>query len=74
MGDEMQPRTQAEGKSLDVVQRAVISVLVGVVLGLFAAVLALYVATSGLHDLAHSDNVGLWIMSGVLGLLTAGGS
>ena len=72
MGDEMTSRDPEEGKSLDLVQRVIISVFIGVVVGMFAAVLALYIATSGQTDLARSDVIGLWIMTGVLGLITSG--
>ena len=60
-----------EARSLDLVQRTVISALVGVVFGTFAAVLAAYLAIRGDQDLPHFSVVGLWIMSGVLGLVTA---
>ncbi|WP_344803087.1 hypothetical protein [Microlunatus ginsengisoli] len=72
MGDEMTSRNPEESKSLDLVQRVIISVFVGVVVGLFAGVLAVYIATGGQTDLARSDVVGLWIMTGVLGLITSG--
>jgi H+/Cl- antiporter ClcA len=65
-------RKQREQRSLDVVQRAIISALVGVVFGLFAVVLALYLVLGAKQDLAHGDIVGLWVMTGVLGLVTAG--
>ena len=65
-------RRQHGKRSLDVVQRAIISALVGVVFGLFAVVLALYLVFSAKQDLAHGDIVGLWVMTGVLGLVTAG--
>lgn len=64
-------RRQREKQSLDVVQRAVISVLIGVVFGLFAAVLAAYLLVYGSRDLASGDVIGLWVMTGVVGLLTA---
>jgi ABC-type thiamin/hydroxymethylpyrimidine transport system permease subunit len=68
-----QPLTprQREKQSLDVVQRAVISALIGVVFGLFAAVLAAYLVVYGSLDLAPGDVIGLWVMTGVVGLLTA---
>jgi|tagenome__1003787_1003787.scaffolds.fasta_scaffold20391974_1 hypothetical protein len=66
-------RQQHDEHRLDVVQRTIVSTLVGVVFGSFAAVLALYLAISGDKDLAHGDVVGLWVMSGVLGLATAAG-
>ena len=64
-------RREHEERSLDLVQRMIISVLVGVVFGTFAAVLAAYLAIRGDQDLPHFSVVGLWIMSGVLGLVTA---
>jgi cytochrome bd-type quinol oxidase subunit 2 len=62
---------EAHERSLDFVQRAVVSVLVGVVFGSFSAVLAAYLAIRGDQDLPHFSVVGLWIISGVLGLVTA---
>jgi CHASE2 domain-containing sensor protein len=72
MADEMTPRTEAEGKSLDRVQRVLASVLIIFVMGLISAVLALYLVLGGKDGLAHSDVVGLWVMTGVIGLLSAG--
>jgi hypothetical protein len=72
MSDEMTARSAEEGQSLDLVQRVVISALVAVVMGLFSGVLALYLAARGAQDLARGDVIGLWLMTGVLGLLTAG--
>jgi cation transporter-like permease len=62
---------QHEARSLDLVQRMIISVLIAVVFGTFAGVLAAYLAIRGDQDLPHFSVVGLWIMSGVLGLVTA---
>jgi hypothetical protein len=64
-------RREQEARSLDVVQRIVISVLVAVVFGTFAAVLAAYLAIAGDRDLPRSSVIGLWIMTGVMGLGTA---
>ena len=70
MGDEMTSRNPEVGKSLDLVQRVIISVFIGVVVGMFAGVLALYIATSGQTDLARSDVIGLWVMTaGMLGTI-----
>jgi ABC-type Fe3+-siderophore transport system permease subunit len=41
------------------------------VFGSFAASLAAYLAVYGDRDLDRSSVIGLWIMSGVMGLLTA---
>ena len=64
-------RKEQEARSLDLVQRVIISALVGVVFGTFAAVLAVYLAIRGDQDLPSFSVTGLWIMSGVLGLVTA---
>ena len=60
-----------EKRSLDLVQRVIISALVGVVFGSFAASLAAYLAVYGDQDLPPASVTGLWIMTGVMGLLTA---
>ena len=64
-------RTEHEVRSLDLVQRVVISVLVAVVFGTFAAVLAAYLAIAGDRDFPPTSVIGLWIMTGVMGLATA---
>ena len=71
-----QPRSRLtskehEKRSLDLVQRVIISALVGVVFGSFAASLAAYLAVYGDRDLPPASVTGLWIMTGVMGLLTA---
>jgi len=60
-----------EAASLDVTQRAIVSALLGIVFGTFSAVLAAYLAVRGDQDLPHFSVVGLWIMTGVMGLATA---
>ena len=67
--DEHEVRNDAE-RSLDLTQRVILSMLVGVVFGTFSAVLAAYLAIRGDQDLPHFSVVGLWIMSGVIGLVT----
>jgi hypothetical protein len=62
---------QREAKSLDLTQRVILSVIVAVVFGTFSAVLAAYLAVRGDQDLPHFSVVGLWIMSGVMGVATA---
>jgi hypothetical protein len=61
-------RREHEERSLDLVQRVVISALVAVVFGTFAAVLAAYLAIAGDRDLPPTSVTGLWIMTGVMGL------
>lgn len=72
MTDEMTPRTEAEAVSLDRVQRILASVLIVFVMGIISAVLAAYLVFSGRHHMAHSDVVGLWGLTGVIGLLSTG--
>lgn len=64
-------RREHEARSLDLVQRVIISALVAIVFGTFSAVLAAYLAIRGDQDLPQASVTGLWIMSGVLGLATA---
>jgi len=64
-------RRESEARSLDLVQRIIISALVAVVFGTFSAVLAAYLAIRGDQDLPRSSVIGLWVMTGVLGLATA---
>jgi hypothetical protein len=71
MADEMQPRSEAEGKSLARVQRVLASILIIFVMGLISAVLALYLVLGGQAGLRHSDVIGLWIMTGVIGVISA---
>ncbi len=60
---------EAEEKSLDLVQRMVISALCVVVLGAPTFALGAYSAFS--TAISPSDSVGLWVMCGVVGLLAA---
>ena len=60
-----------EARSLDLVQRIIISALVAMVFGTFSAVLAAYLVIRGNQDLPPSIVTGLWVMTGVLGLATA---
>jgi hypothetical protein len=60
-----------EARSLDLVQRMIISALVAIVFGTFSAVLAAYLVIRGDQDLPSFSVTGLWVMTGVLGLGTA---
>ncbi len=64
-------RAEEEARSLDTVQRVIISALLGVVFGSLAAVLGAYLALAGERDLARGDVLGLWVMTGVVGVVTA---
>jgi len=59
-----------EEVSLDLVQRVIISVLVIVVVGSISAVLAAYI-TFNQANMNRVDVIGLWVMTGVIGLATA---
>lgn len=71
MGDQAETDSEDEGRSLDLVQRMVVSLLVSGVIALPASVLALYVVTRGRFELPYDSVIGLWIMSGVIGLAGA---
>jgi hypothetical protein len=60
---------ESEERSLDLVQRVVISALCIVVFGAPTFALAAYSAFS--TAIGHSDAIGLWVMSGLVGLLAA---
>jgi hypothetical protein len=60
---------EAEEKSLDLVQRMVISALCVVVFGGPTVALGAYSAVS--TAINRSDAIGLWVMCGVVGLLAA---
>jgi hypothetical protein len=64
-------RKEDAERSLDLVQRVIVSALVAIVFGTFSAVLAAYLAIRGDQDLPQRSVTGLWIMTGVLGLATA---
>jgi hypothetical protein len=64
---------EREDHSLDLVQRVIMSALLGVVFGSLSAVLALYLVLRGETDLPRVSVVGLWVMTGLFGLATAAG-
>lgn len=61
----------AEEQSLDFVQRLIASSAIGIFVGSLAIVLAAYLAVSGVHDLPRDSVIGLWVMTGVIGVATA---
>ena len=61
---------ESEDRSLDLVQRMIISALIIVVFGLFAGALAAYLAFYP-EESDRGSTIGLWVMSGVFGLVTA---
>jgi hypothetical protein len=62
-------RQQSEERSLDLVQRMIISALILVVLGTVAVVLAAYLIARPAEFL-RGDRIGLWVMTGFIGLVT----
>jgi hypothetical protein len=67
--DPEQLEQEEDERSLDLVQRLVTSALAITVGGAISLVLALYTALGS--DLDRVSHIGLWIMCGVTGLLTA---
>jgi hypothetical protein len=61
---------QEEERSLDLVQRMVVSALAVVVGGAISAGIAAYIASSP-ADLDRASVIGLWVFVGIAGLLTA---
>jgi hypothetical protein len=64
-------RREREARSLDLVQRVIVSGLAAIVFGTFSAVLAAYLVVRGDQDLPPVSVIGLWIMTGAMGLATA---
>jgi hypothetical protein len=58
-------------RSLDFVQRLIASSAIGAFIGSLSIVLAAYLAVSGVHDLPRDSVIGLWVMVGVIGVVTA---
>ena len=71
MGDERRPPSEDEAHSLDLVQRLLVSFLVGGVVGMVSVVLAIYVVTTARTQLPPDSVIGLWVMCGVVGLADA---
>jgi hypothetical protein len=65
-----QVEQQEEERSLDLVQRMVVSALAIVVGGAISAGLTAYITTNP-ADLGEGSIVGLWVFAGIAGLLTA---
>jgi hypothetical protein len=61
---------QEEERSLDLVQRMVVSALAVVVGGAISAGIAAYIASNP-ADLDRASVIGLWVFVGIAGLLTA---
>ena len=67
-------RKAAAERSLETVQRAIVTSIVMLVIGTIAPSLAIYLVVGGtMHGLhSRSDILGLWGMTGVIGLCAAG--
>jgi hypothetical protein len=70
-GDQRLETYEEAERDAESVQRVIISTLVGLVFGSIAVVLAAYISVWGARDLSRSDIIVLWVMSGVIGLVTA---
>jgi len=68
--DEARRYAAEEERSLDFVQRLIASSAIGAFIGSLAIVLAAYLAVSGVHDLPRDSVIGLWVMVGVIGVVT----
>ena len=62
-------RQRSEERSLDLVQRMIISALIMVVLGTVAVVLAVYLVVRP-DEFPRADEIGLWVMTGLIGMVT----
>ena len=70
MTDEARRYAAEEERSLDLVQRVIASSAIGLFVGSISVVLATYLAASGMHELPRDSVIGLWVMTGVIGLVT----
>lgn len=68
---EQRAYAAADARSLDFVQRLIASSAIGLFIGSLAVVLAAYLVFVGVHDLPRDSVIGLWVMTGVIGLVTA---
>ena len=69
--DQAKQYAADDERSLDFVQRLIASSAVGMFVGSLAVVLAAYLAASGVDELPRDRVLGLWVMNGVIGLVTA---
>lgn len=60
-----------DARSLDFVQRLIASSAIGLFIGSISVVLAAYLAWQGAADLPRDSVLGLWVMTGVVGVVTA---
>lgn len=71
VSEEARRYAAEDERSLDFVQRLIASSAIAAFIGSLAVVLAAYLALSGVHDLPRDSVIGLWVMTGVIGLVTA---
>ena len=60
-----------DARSLEFVQRLIASSAVGLFVGSISVVLAAYLAAGGTQDVPRDSVIGLWVMTGVIGLVAA---
>lgn len=64
-------RQQSEDRSLDLVQRVIVSALLVAVFGTVSVVLAIYLVLRP-EEFSRGDRTALWVWTGVVGLIVAG--
>ena len=71
MTTEQAQYAEDDARSLEFVQRLIASSAVGLFVGSISVVLAAYLAAGGAQDLPRDSVIGLWVMTGVIGLVAA---
>lgn len=66
-------RRERAARSLDIVYRTLASSAVGLIFGTVAVILAAYAVLADQDALARNDAIMLWVMTGVIGLITSVG-
>lgn len=69
--ERRQARRQSEDRSLDLVQRVIVSSLLVAVFGTVSVVLAAYLVLRP-DEFSRGDRLALWVWTGVVGLIVAG--
>ncbi len=70
-GERRRERQQSEDRSLDLVQRVIISALLVAVFGTVSVVLAAYLVLRP-EEFGRGDRLALWVWTGIVGLIVAG--
>ena len=73
MEDQKPVHSRDEERSLGLVQGVFVSIIIAGIAAMAALVSAFYPLAVGRENLPASSTLGLWVMSGVIGLVGAGG-